>query len=49
MKRKVYQRPTTTVVKLQHMGMLMVSGFNGGTKSNSTGLQDYTWQDVPEE
>ena len=26
MKRKAYERPTAQVVKLQHTGMLMVSG-----------------------
>ena len=42
MKQKQYQKPTTKVVKLQHTGMLMVSG-------NRASLQDYEWQDVDEE
>ena len=44
MKQKQYQRPTTKVVKLQHTGMLMVSG-----QSNSASLQNYEWHDVDEE
>ena len=43
MKQKQYQRPTTKVVKLQHTGMLMVSG------DRSVGLQNYEWHDVEEE
>ena len=44
MKQKQYQRPTTKVVKLQHTGMLMVSG-----QSNSASLQNYEWHDEGEE
>jgi len=44
MKQKQYQRPTTKVVKLQHTGMLMVSG-----QSNSASLQDYEMHYVDEE
>ena len=44
MKQKQYQRPTMKVVKLQHTGMLMVSG-----QSNSASLQDYEWHDQGEE
>lgn len=44
MKTKVYQRPTTKVVKLQHTGMLMTSG-----ESNSASLQNYSVVDCDEE
>ena len=44
MKQKQYQEPTTKVVKLQHTGMLMVSG-----ESNRASLQDYEMHYVDEE
>jgi len=46
MKQKQYQRPTTKVVKLQHTGMLMVSG---GGESGSAGLQNYNVVDCEDE
>jgi len=38
MKTKVYQKPTTKVVKLQHHGMLMTSVYetNGSGKTSIT-------------
>ena len=41
MKQKQYQRPTTKVVKLQHTGMLMMSG--------DASLQNYKTHDYEEE
>ena len=35
MKTKVYQKPTTKVVKLQHHGMLMASGGVQATMNNN--------------
>ncbi len=37
MKTKVYQKPTTKVVKLQHTQMLMVSGEGVGAQRSSYG------------
>ena len=44
MNTKVYQKPTTKVVKLQHHGMLMTSG--GESKAT---VQDYGWETETEE
>lgn len=44
MKRKSYEKPTMKVVKLQHHGMLMVSG-----QDNQAGVQNYTTNDYYEE
>ena len=60
MMKKEYVKPQMVAVKINQRENLLGAS-NGGysinsdafksttTKSNSTGLQDYTWQDVPEE
>ena len=36
MKRKDYEKPAMRVVKIQHTGMLMTSGFGAGRRSYGT-------------
>ena len=40
MKTKVYQRPTTKIVKLQHHGMLMTSGQVQATMNDTWDEED---------
>jgi hypothetical protein len=41
MKKKEYEKPSVEVVELKQTGMLMTSG--------QAGVQNYYWNDVPEE
>ena len=45
MKQKVYQTPTTNVVKLQHQARLMA----GSIQSQTNTVQDYNWNTEVEE
>ncbi|MBP5338519.1 MAG: hypothetical protein J6Z14_04340 [Prevotella sp.] len=45
MKRKEYRKPTMNVVELQHRTMLL----QASQQSQSTGVQDYNWNNVDEE
>jgi len=44
MKKKLYEKPTMQVVKLQQTGMLMTSN-----QDSLTGVQNYGWIDIIEE
>lgn len=45
MKKKLYEKPTIKVVKLQHQTQLL----QASQQSQSTGVQDYNWNNVDEE
>jgi len=44
MKTKVYQKPTTKVVKFQHTGMLMASGEVMQAQRNSYEAVEDNWE-----
>ena len=46
MKKKEYLKPAMRVVKIQHTGMLMTSGFGAGRRSYGTandGVDNTSW------
>ena len=45
MKRKYYQKPTMQVVKLQHHGMLMTSGFKANRGETYGDAIEGTWEE----
>ena len=45
MEKKTYEKPTMKVVKLQHQTQLL----QASQQSQSTGVQDYNWNNVDEE
>ena len=46
MKRKVYEKPTTKVVELQHNAQLLqTSGTVTATRSGYGAAEEYSWED----